>query len=556
MTDKQDRTYRRKGISFIINGALLSTLLLLVVVSVLAFQRLTEVRSILLQVANESVPTVISSGETYTHINALAYLSDSLSEARNEPALRLAMFRIRERIATIEELADSQSNTVTVERLEPIQREIDYLFELVRQRLNIEAGLDSAWQDLDEAYQRIQTQTLTEGATDTDAELTYRWRQQFGRVIALASQLRQQSRLTELRDLQQRINRSLAQMRDITGQTSTDIDFYFAAANTELANIITGTDGVIDLAAKRLRVSGRANGQGNFVRNLILDFANLNEFKAYQLSDSVLQNTRQTASQIEQHIIIISVSFVLLIFMFSAFVYFIHQRVVKRLERLNDMVQNRMQGEQELIVGDDEISDIAHTFDDFARTIERQKLELMRLSLSDDLTGISNRRALDAQLMQEFNLAIRHQWPLSMLVIDIDHFKQYNDHYGHGAGDVCIRKVANIINTQVQRSGDFVGRYGGEEFVCLLPDTPTSGALSVAQSMLESVAEAHIPHEYSPVRPFVTVSIGLSTITPTAKSDQDDLFEMADKALYEAKQQGRNRLVSLPIDSDTNNEKT
>ena len=174
--------------------------------------------------------------------------------------------------------------------------------------------------------------------------------------------------------------------------------------------------------------------------------------------------------------------------------------------------------------------------------LQRQRDLLERLSSIDGLTGISNRRAFDRALGREWLRAQRHGSPLSLLMIDVDLFKQFNDGYGHIAGDDCLKAVARTVAGQAGRSSDLVARYGGEEFACILPDTCRSGAIRVAEKIRAAVIDLRIPHAFSSVAPQVTVSIGGALTRPTTGIDTAELIRRADAQLYDSKNAGRNRI--------------
>jgi diguanylate cyclase (GGDEF)-like protein len=169
---------------------------------------------------------------------------------------------------------------------------------------------------------------------------------------------------------------------------------------------------------------------------------------------------------------------------------------------------------------------------------KNEKLEL--LSSLDGLTGLFNRRYFDDNLLKEWKQASRDNTPLSLLIVDIDYFKNYNDCYGHLEGDICLRKVAQALYEALLRPTDIVARYGGEEFTAILPNTGSDGAIKVAQRMMDHVVQLDIVHKESSVAEMVTVSIGASSVFPTGKLAVTSLLNRADKALYEAKEQGRN----------------
>jgi diguanylate cyclase (GGDEF)-like protein len=178
----------------------------------------------------------------------------------------------------------------------------------------------------------------------------------------------------------------------------------------------------------------------------------------------------------------------------------------------------------------------------------RNHLELKRfsdflevLSTLDGLTGIPNRRRFDEVLEREWLRARRNHSPISLLMMDIDFFKLFNDHYGHLAGDECLRQIAKGIAAVIRRPADFAARYGGEEFVFVLPDTDIQGARWLGQKVHEKVESLNIVHAFSPVAARVTLSIGAACATPTDDLTPFDLIEAADESLFSAKRNGRNR---------------
>ena len=174
------------------------------------------------------------------------------------------------------------------------------------------------------------------------------------------------------------------------------------------------------------------------------------------------------------------------------------------------------------------------------KQIARLQKELEQLSFQDGLTGIANRRMFDMVLEREWARAQREQLPLSLIITDIDYFKQYNDHYGHLEGDACLIRVADALNNVSRRSMDLVARYGGEEIVLLLPETTKDQAIQLAQQCCNTVYKLQIPHESSLTEKIITLSVGVDTVIPTIESLDVSIIESTDKLLYRAKENGRN----------------
>ena len=180
---------------------------------------------------------------------------------------------------------------------------------------------------------------------------------------------------------------------------------------------------------------------------------------------------------------------------------------------------------------------------EFSKQLEEANKQLKLLTFIDGLTGIADRRHFDEFLEKEWLRNMRNNKPIALIMGDIDFFKNYNDKYGHQAGDDCLKQVAAIINNMAKRPGDLAARYGDEEFTVILSGTDLKQAGMLAENVNKKLRETRIPHSDSQVADYVTLSIGVASIIPKYDAEPHDLIEAADKALYKAINNGRNRVV-------------
>jgi len=239
---------------------------------------------------------------------------------------------------------------------------------------------------------------------------------------------------------------------------------------------------------------------------------------------------------------VISILTALLIF-FALLMNAVRNRVLfKPLDQLSDSLLQLKENSDAIVYGmerDDEIGNLSRTI-----------MDLFTQANYDALTGIYNRNYMVSNFQNIMHMLSRSNGILSVLMIDVDFFKNYNDEYGHDKGDYCLKAVAKALSDSITRKEDFVARYGGEEFLAILPNTDESGARIIANRLLESVRRMALPHGRSSVADHVTVSIGVTTGRVLFTQTKEEFIKRADEAMYSAKQGGRDRYVFMPLSSE------
>nr|WP_298416217.1 GGDEF domain-containing protein [uncultured Halomonas sp.] len=229
---------------------------------------------------------------------------------------------------------------------------------------------------------------------------------------------------------------------------------------------------------------------------------------------------------------------------------------LNRVHLLVDYVKGQQEGSVSeppatLLKNRDDIALLTDEIYSLLETLRQHNETLREQSLIDPLTGLGNRRLLDQRLEIALPMTRRRIAPLSILMIDVDHFKAYNDYYGHPAGDACLVEIANVLRDTFRRETDILIRIGGEEFLVVLLDSDEASALRLAEAMRSMLQAVGIPHAASPTHSVVTVSIGVATAKSGTQLDADSLIACADSALYQCKAQGRNRILGYALNSDT-----
>lgn len=532
---------RRYSITMMLSLTSLLVLLLFIAMAVLVQNRLGSFQNLLQNITGSAIPAVVQSSKVYSQINQLLYLTEALSRSPSQ-AVRHNLYQdIQLNLQGLQSLTKEwQTGFYQNAQLVALTEEIDNLNQLMSERLELQSKVQSSQQQIYQLYEQVQL--YTSKLALADEERHSQWLLEFAAVVTLSGKASDSNRMMQLRQLKQQIEQQMLRLRQARAVLPANQLELAEQSDLQLRSLLLESEGLLPLREQQLAIGGRATGRGNFVRNLVLDYARLAENSAYDISGTVLADAAQIQQQLQQdNRQILSGALLVIVFLLVA-IALIHRRVVRRLEQLNHNVLLQVQGKAAAhqIEGHDEIAAIARSFAYFASTVAAQQQELQQLSYTDSLTGLANRRAFEQQFHQALVQAQRQQWPLTLLMIDVDCFKAYNDHYGHQAGDDTLVRVAALLQQGINRGSDLVARYGGEEFIAILPDTNAAGASAIASQLLLLFRQAALPHQFNQATDHVSISIGICCVDEASKADYDSMLRRADNALYQAKANGRN----------------
>lgn len=535
---------RRYSLAKIIISIFCTIVILFLFVLVLFSSRLDNFQSILVHITEQSFPEMELSRAIHDDANELLYFSSHLASSTTKVALSVVKKKIDDKINGIKNRIIEQDRHLTLlTQLKVIRAELDNLYQLVKQKRVREELILKENNKLYSLHESVFELLKNMPESQKQIILIKDWMLTYSEVITLATNGLTKQRLQDVRRIIlgvktniELLDRSINSLPNTTRKNA-------RVLTHQLKELLLDDSKLLTLKIEQLRIAGRVIGHDNFVKNLIDDFLRQTEYQSYQINKAVVENTKNIVKDTKSEaklITIISVCVLIVLFFVMAF---IERFFVKRIVTLNKNVMARVNGDKTSINigGNDEISDMANAFDFFSDKVEEQKQRLESLSLTDALTGLPNRRALDERLKHDIDTAKRNALPLSVMLMDIDYFKKYNDAYGHIVGDSCLQEISNVLSGNIQRETDFVARYGGEEFLFILPDTKLDGAKKIAENIRNDLVQLEIKHEASDVSSYVTLSMGITVVQAQDKRDTLGILEDADHALYQAKQTGRDR---------------
>ncbi|HSG50938.1 MAG TPA: GGDEF domain-containing protein [Rheinheimera sp.] len=528
---------QRRSLSVVLTLTQAGMLLLFLIMMLLAFQQLMAYQKVLTSMVSSSLPEVISSSHNLAQVNELGAQAESLSQASNDVIRRLTFQRLSAQLAEL--LAATGSNTAYQHaQLLTLQQELHDLNALTEQKLALQHRLSTKRQKLNRLHDRVLLPMQQQNLPGYTA-----WALQFSKIVVLANQVAASERLQDMRRAAMLLQQLFGEEQKLINALPEQVMLQGQELSTELFALLLDEQGLLALKSELLRVNSRSNGRANFVRNLVQHYAHITEYDTDELNGRTLQQSQQAITQLQHRIYILALVSALMLAVVVGIIWFIQRRVSGRLTQLNRNVLAQLHGDaiSETIQGNDEIADISQSFQYFADKVALQTQQLEQLSFTDSLTGLANRRAADQRLQHEFAVAQRQRHALAVLMLDVDYFKAFNDSYGHQSGDDGLKWLSDILTECVKREQDMVARFGGEEFICILPDTDVKGAEATAKQIIFRLQQAAIPHRQSKAAPYLTVSIGVLAGVPDDKLSLRDWLAKADEALYTAKEQGRNR---------------
>lgn len=287
-----------------------------------------------------------------------------------------------------------------------------------------------------------------------------------------------------------------------------------------------------------------SNGKGDKIYS---SFISIDDGQFYMLNEIAKSEVLQKHNRMVA--LMFGITYFIIVLGFISFIP-ISKRLLQPFQYLLDGINRMKEGDYSIRLNSKkfktspkEVRHMIVVFNEMVSSIQKNKDLLKRLSHTDGLTGIANRRLFEERFAENWEMCKTKEQPLSLLFIDIDHFKKYNDYFGHLEGDNCLKKIAKATHELIEDYNNLVARYGGEEFVIILPNMNSNEAYEIAKQVKETIKNMQIKHASTTDEQYVTVSIGVGTLIPTQENEKEDLIQLADQAVYEAKSQGRNRII-------------
>jgi diguanylate cyclase (GGDEF)-like protein len=525
---------------------LLMTIVLFIGVGSLLQTRLEQTQLILNDLTFNTIPAMANANQSAIKSSELFSALELLTSSNTPVERRIAELEVNKKLNETQEQASKVSYSQNEFRLlKTIQEEMNNLNVLIDTKLDIADQIAKKQKVLSELkYQADSVYKENTRQTPLEKIQKAKWQIAFLELMTLAYRIEDTDRLDQLKEIKLTIELELSHLESTVEEASPALEKQVSPLNTAITELLMSDQGLLNLQANHLKMIGRTRGREYFIRNLISDYSNVaNQFslnKNKYLKDEVLTLSNGMYTQEAWFI----GGFILLAAMICT-ILALYTHAIKRLRILTRKIRNMTTEPILSHSSKDEIDELFHAFNQFSDTINTQNQRLETLSLTDSLTNIANRRAFDRRLFYELSNDRTLQIDLSVVLIDVDFFKQYNDTYGHVSGDEALQKIAMMLSHTIQSSTNLIARYGGEEFVAILPNKTAKESNLVAQNIMQAIRLANIKHSMSEISDRITISIGIVTRAKGEVSDIDTLMKKADMALYYSKNQGRNQATHI-----------
>ncbi|WP_100636653.1 GGDEF domain-containing protein [Marinomonas sp. ef1] len=520
-------------------------LLLFVSVGYVLQTRLEQTKSILNDLTLNTIPAMNNATRSALKSGELMSALESLTSATTPAERRIAELEVTEKLKALEkETSKITDNQTVIMLLKTTQEETEHLNVLIDQKLDlaykIKVNLKKIW-DL-----KIEADQINPPTNILPLEQTYfmQWQIALLQTLSFAYKIENTERLSDLQEIHRLLELNLQNMDVVSTNLAAPLKKQVEQINTDLRCILSDPENLAEQQANYLRIIGRTRGREHFIHNMISDYSNITNQQSLVEYNNLNGKIASLAQGMTTQKIWFICGFILLSTMIIATLG-LYSYAVKRLRTLTQKINLMTKGSHNLPSNRDEIDELFQAFDEFSNTINTQTRRLESLSLTDSLTNIANRRAFDQRLLVELSSDKSSRYDLSILLIDVDYFKQYNDTYGHISGDEALQKIASSLESIINKETDLLARYGGEEFVVILPNKSAKQAEEIAQQMKQVIELINIEHKTSKIADAITVSIGIVTRVKNGKTDTDTLMKNADIALYHSKAQGRDQATHI-----------
>ncbi len=502
-----------------------SSLLFLVFIAVSAYYNLRDYAFRFSNITDYSMPKIVRIANTHSNIKELAYLVEKLTDISSSISRKATYRRIEEifRLVKGDELSVFNEQNLDLE-IQVIEENFNKLHSFIKKRNHYARQVNTHISNLIKEKIKIQFdyKELDKILDSINSERMYGVH-----------------KLKDLNLLIKKIQQFFALLR------KNGVSEHEEHILAKIEHMLLAPDGIIEIKKKEVNIRIRSKRLASFITSLLYNFSDEIEFLSVKYSKELIRESQESALSLKKEINTLFFLFIGYLLYLMLVIFYVKNKIINRLVALDRNIRQKIKGKNRIIEGNykDEISYITESFNFYASKVEEKNKKLEDLSLTDSLTNLPNKRMFDIQFERELHFIQRNHHLSSILFVDVDNFKSYNDNYGHPNGDKCLKSLAEVFRKIIKRDTDTVARYGGEEFIFILSNSDIKKSKKIARDLLNAVEGLNIRHEFNGKIQHVTISIGITTINHENCKLGKIHIENADKALYTAKEKGKNTFV-------------